>query len=178
MANPRYAPYIESLNDVDLKATIRLFTCSPNPRKCGIDQYRNYMDHLWVVFSKFSRCMSEFVVSPELNENGNIHYHGWFVLKDKVKFYKHVLPAMKKLGFVKISKLKHRNAEWDYYCQKDYEIMKELCQPIPVPMTHRNYKNVINILTYLVIDGNKRNKRFEEVSNKLRSHSILEYINV
>lgn len=80
--------------------------------------------------------MSQFEINPELNQNGNLHYHGYFVLKDKLKFYKSILPKMKYNGFVKIDLVHNDLQKAMEYCRKDREFMKQLIKESPVPFIH------------------------------------------
>lgn len=113
-----------------------LFTFSPicntkNAEFC-------YYDHLSTYFAQWHRCMKEFEVNPEFNANGNLHYHGYFVIKDKFRWHAKVLPKMKYNGMVKISKVKCSLADGVVYCRKDRILMQRIIKAYPVPYTHND----------------------------------------
>lgn len=83
-----------------------LFTWTPCPKKLPFkyDMVKNYKYHIKFFFSQWQRPMHRFAIVPEFNLNGNIHYHGWFQLCDTAKWYKSVLPQMKRSGYVKVNK--------------------------------------------------------------------------
>lgn len=75
----------------------------------------------------------DYVLYVELTIEGHIHYHGWFNIKDKIKYYKKTLPTLKRLGFIKI---KSRVDEgWMKYCLKDQEVMRNT---IALPVRYLN----------------------------------------
>jgi len=101
--------------------------------------------------------MSQFEINPEFNANGNLHYHGYFIIKDKVKWFKNVLPKMKYNGLVKINIVKDNLQSAMEYCRKDNIIMKQVIKKYPVPYTHLCSLTLLtkpdiiqdNIMTYL-----------------------------
>lgn len=66
----------------------------------------------------------DFVIYPELTHQGNIHFHGKIYIQDAVKWFKSVLPKLKKNGFVKIKT--NLNEGWDEYCGKQWDIFREV----------------------------------------------------
>lgn len=113
-----------------------LFTFSPKGNTKNAEF--TYYDDLATYFNSWHRCMSEFEINPEFNQNGNLHYHGYFVLKDKVKWYKIVLPKMKYNGMVKINKVEHDLSSAMIYCRKDNELMLHIIRRYPIPYTHQD----------------------------------------
>lgn len=117
-----------------------LFTWNPDPNRYPTtkphEQYKILIDLLLINSSK---VFSRFAFTPELTLNGNIHIHGWFVIKDKYKYFKWFLPKCKSFGFVKIDKMKSKNALEEYY-KKDINHMNELMNEydLPIPLTHDN----------------------------------------
>lgn len=110
------------------------FTYSPiGNTKCA---EFTYYDHLVFYFKHWHQCMSQFEINPEFNANGNLHYHGYFVLKDKVRWYRSVLPKLKYNGLVKIDRVKHDLSKSMEYCRKDNLMMKQIIKKYPVPYTH------------------------------------------
>lgn len=121
---------------VEVDGSPYLFTFSPigNTKNAEF----TYYDHLSTYFVNWHKCMSEFEINPEFNSNGNLHYHGYFVIKDKVKWFKNVLPKMKYNGLVKISKVRCSLAEGVVYCRKDRIMMSKIIKRYPVPYTHKD----------------------------------------
>lgn len=127
--------------DTDIsEKRLMLFTWTPDPNRYPTskphEQYRILLD---LVLLKFDKVFSTFACSPELNCNGNVHIHGWYVVKDPVKYFKWLLPKMKGLGFVKVSAANSKKALSDYY-KKDIDLMNQLMDEydLPIPLTHVN----------------------------------------
>lgn len=72
-------------------------------------------------------------VYPEININGNLHYHMLVEVFDKVKFYKAVIPSMKRDGYVIIKRVFDRQ-KWFDYMTKEVNVMSQLIK-YPVPIT-------------------------------------------
>lgn len=123
---------------------VHLFTWAPNPKKFPRkhDMVYNYYYHLKNYFDKWHQCMYAFAICPELTLNGNVHYHGWYQLKDNVKWHKSLLPKLKYAGFVKIDEAKFVEIHsWDakdnslHYYKKDADTYASIFAPWPVPFT-------------------------------------------
>lgn len=110
-----------------------LFTWSPS----GVthDVTYKYREHLEQYFRKLKYCCSRFEINPELNQNGNIHYHGFVELKDEIKWYRSMLPRFKRNGFVKINPVKNDLSKAIEYARKDREKMKKIILDEPIPLT-------------------------------------------
>lgn len=77
------------------------------------------------ILKKIRTVSKEFTLYPELGVSGsNIHFHGVIKLHDEIKWYKSVLPILKRNGFIKI-KAKY-NDGWLEYCTKDWEVFKNV----------------------------------------------------
>jgi len=113
-----------------------LFTFSPKGNTKDVNF--TYIDHLVLYFKKWHYCMSQFEINPELNSSGNLHYHGYFVLKDRTKWHKSVLPKMKYNGLIKIDKVKNDLAKAMVYPRKDNQMMQDIITKYPVPYTNDN----------------------------------------
>jgi len=130
----------EAESDIYDTDTVMLFTWSPDPNRYPSDkpheQYRVLLD---LIFYKAASCFSTFAFTPELNTNGSIHIHGWYVIRDKYKYFKWFLPKCKGLGWIKINKMTSRNALAVYY-RKEIELMNQLMYEyhLPIPLTHKN----------------------------------------
>lgn len=112
-----------------------LFTFSP---KGNTKNYNfAYYDHLGEYFRYWHKCMKSFEINPELNASGNLHYHGYFVLKDQYKWFKSILPKMKYHGLVKINRVEYSLQDAMIYCRKDNELMNKLITLYPVPYTDK-----------------------------------------
>lgn len=66
-----------------------------SPKGVTYDPQTKYNEHIFDVFNKWRRAL-EFAIYPELNNNGNIHYHGIIQIRDKIAWYKRLLPFVKK----------------------------------------------------------------------------------
>lgn len=87
---------------------VMVFTWTPNPKRLiSYDMNKCHNWFLRLYWKLFDRCMFDYVVVPEFNQNGNIHYHGWYQLKDPYKWNRIVLPKFKNMGWIKINTAKH-----------------------------------------------------------------------
>lgn len=103
-----------------------LFTFSP---KSLFDYNKLYMkvySDVSQYFKSFWYCMDEFEINPELNANGGLHYHGYFIIKDRVKYFKSCLPTLKRNGMVRVEKIKHDFDKAVLYSRKDRTLMESL----------------------------------------------------
>lgn len=121
---------------------IYLFTYSPSGTTKNYDF--NYAEHYKCFFSLWHHCMLTYEINPELNQNGNLHYHGYFSIKDRFKWYKKVLPKMKYNGFIKIDLVKNDFNKAIEYARKDRTLMLKLIQQRPLPITHNDFKFLEN----------------------------------
>lgn len=117
-------------SSIDETQPLYLITWTPNPKRLHF-KYDMIKNHKWfrrTVFQQCGKCVNLLCMIPEFNLNGNIHYHGFFQLKDKVKWFKKALPCMKRIGFVKISKAEHYKV-FDFRPEGNslYYYKKEVC---------------------------------------------------
>lgn len=115
-----------------------LFTYSPKGLTKDYDF--TYIDHYNSYFKQWQQCMSEYEINPELNQSGNLHYHGYYKIKDKFKWFKKVLPKMKYNGFIKIDEVKSDLNKSLEYCRKDREFMLKILAARPLPLSHLDHK--------------------------------------
>jgi len=141
----------EAYADVYNTDIVYFFTWSPNPARypssTPSDQYKVLLD---LVLLKTDKLFHQFAFTPELTEAGNIHIHGFYVIKDKVKYYKWFLPKIKSFGNTRIERMRRqywRNAI--DYLVKDCTMMNEIFEnKLPVPLTHLNiplYKQMFRL---------------------------------
>lgn len=126
-----YTPKI--VNKTDSEAY--LFTYSP--RDITLNPTYTYMDHINTYFWGWHKCMATFEVNPEFNQNGNLHYHGYFIIKDKYRWYKSILPKMKYNGLIKINKVVDDLSKAIEYCRKDRELMEKIIDH-KIPFTEQD----------------------------------------
>ena len=105
------------------------FTWSPKKIPV-IDTFLQYCATISLI-RNLDKC-AKYRMYPELNKNGNIHYHGIIHVTDKVKWYKSVLPQFKYNGFVLIKS--HPDQGWLDYINKDMLMMIEILK-INLPIT-------------------------------------------
>lgn len=127
----------EDLDEIDM-TNVMAFTWSPDPVKYPSSeprkQYKSLLKHILLNSNKYFR---QFCFVPELNINGNVHIHGWFIIKDKIAYYKHFIPRCKQYGYVLIKK--EINNKWfDYLTKEIEETVGILGEDLPIPLTHLN----------------------------------------
>lgn len=123
---------------------IILFTWNPNPKKYHSHDPRKQYKQILPRLARLCKCCRVFAFSPELTMNGNLHIHGWYVLRDKIKYYRSVLPMIKGIGNCKIEKASSKNALVFYYKKTIIEMHKiinysDKIKELPIPLTHENF---------------------------------------
>lgn len=103
------------------KTEVHVFTWNPSPKVFPDDlEYKQKWEFMIRKCLKtFRRCMSYYMCIPEISDQGRLHCHGWFVIDDKIKWIKSVLPLLKRNGFIKFNKAKTIKA--CEYSMKDLE---------------------------------------------------------
>jgi len=120
----------------------KAFTLNPDPTKYPTTdprgQYETILNCL-LLKKEITKIFSKFFFTPELTENGNIHIHGYFSIKDQVKYYRWFIPACKAWGFLVIKS--NIDEKWMMnYCCKDIALMTQvLGNDIPIPLTEENF---------------------------------------
>lgn len=127
----------EALMDVPEEDTVYAYTLNPNPKVYkSVDVNKQYSQIFMLLLQKAPKVFKHFSFTPELTQQGNIHIHGWFTIKDKVKYYKWFLPKSKCLGFVVVKN--KVDEKWYEYIEKDMDFMNEIIEDLPVPYTHKD----------------------------------------
>lgn len=109
--------------DIDeyINRPVYFFTWNPNDKKICADDYNNkWMTMITKCLKYFNSCMLYYCVVPEVSDAGRLHCHGWFIIKDKIKWVKRVKPLLEQNGRFKMSKQKVKG-EGFYYYKKDIE---------------------------------------------------------
>lgn len=134
----------DKLSNLD-KASLRAFTWTPHPDKYpSVIPRKQYKCLLkYVLLGGAPRCFRTFMFVPEINENGNVHIHGWYVIKDNIAYWKSFLPKCKRMGYVKVKK-GNIDDKWCSYLQKDAnDTAQTVGEDMPVPLCDSNYKSYI-----------------------------------
>lgn len=128
-----------------------LFTWNPNPAfyptTSPRDQYKILLD---LMIKNCKQLFSSFAFAPELTHDGNVHLHGWYVVKDKVKYFKYFIPKLKSLGFMKLAKMKNKNALSWYYKKTIEEMNAIIGDDLPIPLTHQNVEAYLETGLYKI----------------------------
>jgi len=89
-----------------------------------------------------------YIIFPELDEKGRLHYHGILDLNNTcyTRFHKHAIHKLRQLGFVDISVLKsfENNLRYCIYMMKDWGNTKVILD-ISYPIIHRRDKAYVNV---------------------------------
>lgn len=94
------------------------------------------------ILKKVVTISEKCIFFPEVGNSGsNLHFHGVIWLKDKVKWFKSVLPTLKRNGYVKITTM---NDNWFDYISKDWAIMRPVLD-LDEPITEEYLKRIITI---------------------------------
>lgn len=157
----------DQLDEIDM-LNVRAFTWSPNPLRfpstSPSKQYKSLLN--WVLL-KSHKMFSKFCFTPELSEMGNVHIHGWFIIKDRIKYHKWFIPRCKAAGYVQI-KYKNIDEKWFEYIKKDISYMNELFEErLPVPLTNLNYDAYKRVL--------EKKFKLKNKYSKISQKTILDY---
>lgn len=103
--------------DLMYRQFVIALTISP-PKRTGVPSfhYRDDLEKLRCI----RRCSRRFIIYPEFDLQGRLHYHGTVHIHDKIKWFKSVLPSFEKMGFVKV-KL-DPNLAWTVYQSKSFGV--------------------------------------------------------
>lgn len=129
------------------------FTWSPDPKRFkGVRPEYQLYDTLPII-RLLRQCSKSFIIYPELNIQGNIHYHGIIDISDKIKWHKKVLPSFKFHGFVVLKTIFDLN-QWNDYIKKDREVMKDIINTeLPLTCDHRLIRKRSNY-GFIMLDNN------------------------
>lgn len=138
-------------DEIDTDDVVYFFTWNPHDRFYGcITEDKQYKMMWYQMIQRglryFRKCSKKYAFNPEFSEIGRLHCHGWFVMKDKIKWIRGVMPKLRKGGFIKVSKQNKKSKGMEYY----REDLSETRQIIPIdsfPFTHLNDKTIINMIT-------------------------------
>lgn len=100
-------------------------TISPPPQpESPKDTYSRWYLPLII---KLKPCTTEFILYPEIDETGRLHYHGILTVKDWAQLYRYAYPYIRKnIGFIDIRKSKPNRLGWLIYCMKNWAQTQEL----------------------------------------------------
>ena len=102
-----------------------------------VKQFKIYIKMLcsWGIFESLNLALV-----PEVNKQGNIHFHGAYNIVDTVKWYKTILPNLKNQGYIVIKEI--LNDGWDKYIRKDNRHMQDMLN-IKLPLLRNPFKKEV-----------------------------------
>lgn len=134
--------------------TRQKYLCNSNPNRMQYD------DDKAIIKSVLSyNKIYKYIIFPEFDEKGRLHYHGIIDLDNTryIRFHKHAIHKLKQIGFVDISLLKEfkNNLRQCIYMQKDWGMTKQILD-ISYPILHRRdkataYKAQHNLLDHISV---------------------------
>lgn len=157
----------EAENDIYNTDQVILFTWSPDPKKYpSAEPRKQYKFVICWLLANARKCMSTFSFVPELNLSGNVHIHGWYVVRDKISYYKWFLPRARQLGFVKVNLMQSKEA-LNYYRKEINDTVQILGDNLPIPLTHCNWMNYRKIYTKVKLKH----------KTEYKLNSVIDYFN-
>ncbi len=99
-------------------------TWSPNNKLNTPDPVFCY-DNQAQFFGGWHRYM-DYIICPEIGDTGHFHWHMVIHVKDKIKWYKKLLPELRYKGYVLIKT--RVDSGWAVYMTKDEDQMKSILQ--------------------------------------------------
>lgn len=130
--------------DIGEDDTVMLFTWNPSDKSISpLDRNMKWDTMISKYLKGLHRCCKKFCVVPEVSEMGRLHCHGWFIIKDKVKWVKSVLPKLQRHGMFKMNKMNSKKGL--AYYKKDYEVTNELLR-MSLPFCHYTVNSYMKYL--------------------------------
>lgn len=84
------------------------------------------VNKIWILHKRvLSKVKSKFVLYPELDTNGRLHYHGYIHKEINLK---EDLELIKSIGYIKVKEITDWNG-WITYCSKEWKNTKKLKTP-------------------------------------------------
>lgn len=93
--------------------------------------------HLENYLISLKNVCSKIEINPELNTNGNLHYHITADVTDVIGLYKRVIPPMKRDGIVNIKRIYNQEGQNDYV-EADHSVMLEILDMERLPITRQD----------------------------------------
>jgi len=151
---------------------VYLFTWNPKDKffPDGNNYVMKWDTMLCRVIKHLSRCMSKFCIVPEVSDNGRLHCHGWFVIRDKVKWNKSVRQIIARHGFMKINRLR-AVAGFQYY-KKDMDTLAGYLPGRHTVITKYNLRAALREVALCYFRSAK-----EKLGPKLKRSSVYDYLN-
>lgn len=110
------------MTEPEFKGQARLdclaLTISPPDSKLSLKD--TWLKHL----RRIALIESRFILYPETDRKGRLHYHG-IIWKDK--FYKESIEKCEKMGFIKLVEITSLEG-WYKYCKKEIKITKSMLE--------------------------------------------------
>lgn len=124
---------LDNVKDINLE-NVFAFTLTYKREPGGwYEPHRQMRSTMDTIFKQLKRCAKDqWMMTPELTEQGRLHWHGWLEVKDKIKFYRNFLPQNKRHGFVMIKKIPtmHDKLRWIAYCTKENKVNSKTFAPL------------------------------------------------
>lgn len=135
---------IKSILETPSSGNLIALTVSPpyriqGPRYC----YNDDMN-----FLKFIRlCSKHFIIYPELSRSSRLHYHGLILISDHIKYHKKIVPALKRMGHVKIDPIRTfaDHLRWLLYIRKEWETSRYVVKAASPLLPHKKHIQHIQI---------------------------------
>lgn len=130
---------------VDHKEAYIAFTFNPDPQKYrSNDPIEQYKSLLLCLFLKrdIIHTFTKFIFIPELTKMGNVHIHGYFAIRDAIKYHKWFIPACKQWGKMAFYVKKNVDEYWmyDYMC-KEVHMLADTFEDLPYPLSDDNFED-------------------------------------
>lgn len=124
-----------------------LFTWNPNDKKIGDDKdyCLKWYAMVMKVLKHLPRCMEYFCVQPEVSMMGRLHVHGWFTIRDPVKWNKSVKGLFVHNGRFKMNKSRKFDKATKYYV-KDIGTKNDVTNYLQdniLPFCHYNWDVIL-----------------------------------
>lgn len=144
--------------DIDEYVVGKVYFFTWNP-KWGIcytkAQQQDKWDNMIMQLRFMHQCMYYYCIVPEISDTGRLHCHGWFIIKDKIKWLKSVLPRLSRLGKFRMNEQKKRG-QGHYYYKKDLDIIGNFIEQYKIVLSHYTTEYIIQRMRQDVILQNKK----------------------
>lgn len=78
------------------------------------------------IIVRFFKPIGRIYLQAELQKNGNIHYHGFLDMHDRIKYSRTFKGWMDRIGNIVLKTLSDNKNHWISYCMEEHEMMHEI----------------------------------------------------
>lgn len=121
-------------------------TITLDPRNFRQTSPKKQHSSAYPLICKMFKHIGYLTLYVELQQSGQVHYHGWLLLTDHIKLYKMLKTITEQIGIVKMKRPFEQEGDertgveiWNEYISKDQDVMEELLG-LKFPLDSREFE--------------------------------------